>query len=234
MPGSKSSNASSAKGGSEEKKITMKVVHRITPTNPVGTAIKAPLDLFVDLTTSFFDRINRLLLSVDKKVKAEPHNLPAVHPSFYACLVESTRLAYQIYVDQTLDDAHKITRYKNLNDWVTRLLLALDNISIPLIPDPEYAGPLPAGHEEIDVIADPLLRAQRKSLVNLSLGIGAELGALISGKSSPITSIPSSESNPLIADPQSLARGPWDSTESTSPIRELLQLALPIKSDEKA
>lgn len=212
----------------------MKIVQRATPTNPVGTAVKAPLDLFVDLTTSYFDRINRLLLSVDKKVKADPQNFPAVHPAFYACLIESTRLAHQIYYDQTLNNEQKLTRYKDLNEWVTRLLLALDNITIPLIPDPNYNGPLAPGHEDIDVVPEPTLRAQRKALISLSLGIGAELGALISGKSAPITAIPSSESEPLIADPTSLSRGPWESATSTSPVRDLLRLASPQSPTENA
>lgn len=233
VPASNSA-ASPSKAAAGPKKISMKVVPRSTPSNPHGTAIKAPLDLFTELFTSYFDRLNRLLLSVDKKVKADPYNMATVHPAFYACLIESTRLAYQIYFDRTLDEEQKRMRYKTLNEWVTRLMLSLDNISIPLIPDPDYNGPLAPGDENIDVIADPTLRLQRKSLLNLALGIGAELGALISGSATEITAIPHGDGAPLIADPSSLAQAPWESTESTSPVRELLQLALPpATSDSK-
>lgn len=226
LPPSGSTAASPSKAGAGSKKVQMKVIPRCTPSNPAGTAIKAPLDLFTELFTSYFDRLNRLLLSVDKKVKADPYNMAAVHPSFYACLVESTRLAYQIYFDRTADEEQKRMRYKTLNEWVTRLMLSLDNISIPLIPDPDYKGPLAPGDEGIDVIADPTLRLQRKSLLNLALGIGAELGALISGSATDITAI-ASDGAPLIADPTSLSHAPWESSESTSPVRELLRLALP-------
>lgn len=209
--------------------MTLKIAPRSTATNPVGLSINPPLDIFQDMTTSYFERLNKLLVTVDKKVAADPENLPAHHPAFYACLLECTHLLYHVYNDQTLNDSQRETRYRTINEWVTRLLLSLDNIQIPLVPDPDHPGPIPKEEADLHVVADPVLRARRKSLINLSLGIGAELGALISGKSAPITSIPTTSDRPLVADPASLSSGPWDSPNSPSPVLALLREATPPK-----
>lgn len=122
-----------------------------------------------------------------------------LHMSMYACLVEAERLIFHIFHDLTLDSAQKQTRFKLLNEWITRMLLALDGMTVPMIPVPKSADPAAspdatnaATEEDQEYEPDPEIRAKRKSLVNLSLALGAELAALASSKSPSDGSIASS------------------------------------------
>lgn len=182
-----------------------------------------------DMTTAYLNRLNKLLLSVDKKLKLNSEYNDSIHMATYVCLLESTRLAYQIWHDKTIDESQKVTRLKMLNEWITRMLLTLDNINVPLIKDPNHVlqNSDSSDPDADGYIPDPEIRARRKVLVNLSLSIGSELTSLISfldPSSSSSSSTPSSQSNTSIPDKMNLL---WEDPSSSSPVASLLKEANP-------
>jgi hypothetical protein len=183
--------------------------------------------MFTDMTMSYLDRLNKLLLIVDKRLKDHSEYSDSIHASTYACLLESTRLAYHIYHDSTLIPTHKKTRFKMLNEWITRMLLSLDNITVPLIKEKsdstDCVAASSADADSDDWVPNPEIRAKRKSLVNLSLGIGTELGLLVTVTDSMTASSISSATNSN----SSLLQHPWESSQSNSEVHKLLALANP-------
>jgi len=184
---------------------------------------------------SYLDRLNKLILVVDKKLKTNSAYNDQLHASVYACVLESTRLAYHIYHDSSLDKTHKQTRYKMLNEWITRMLLTLDNITIPLIkPTPskiDAQSTADVSSEAEELILDPEKRARRKSLINLCLAIGSEL-SLLSGNTSSSSSSQSYISSPPPPSSSSSKEGSlehfmWESPASSSPVHPLLAIANP-------
>lgn len=183
-----------------------------------------------DMTTAYLTRLNKLLLSVDKKLKMNSDYTDSIHMSTYVCLLESTRLAFHIWHDTTIDESQKATRLKMLNEWITRMLLTLDNINVPLIKDPNYVvqNSDSSDPDADGWIPDPMIRAKRKALVNLSLSIGSELASLISFLD------PSSPSSSSSLPPQSPTSSTstnmnllWEDISSLSPVSSLLRAANP-------
>lgn len=177
---------------------------------------------------SYLDRLNKLLLVVDKKLKVNSEYNDQIHASIYASVLEATRLTYHIYHDSSLDTQRKQTRYKMLNEWITRMLLALDNVTIPMIKaSPTSSSSHSPGMEEDEFVLDPEKRARRKSLINLCLTIGAELSSMSGSALLSPVSTPVPVSHAPTSPEGSLEHFMWESPASSSPVHSLLALANP-------
>jgi hypothetical protein len=181
-----------------------------------------------DMTTAYLDRLNKLLLFVDKKLKSNSEYSGPIHTSLYVCLLESTRLAHVIYHDSTLDSTQKVVRLKMLNEWITRVLLTLDNIIVPLIKDASVPSADSSDPEAEEWIPDPEIRAKRKSLVNLALGIGSDLSSIIADID-PNKAASSSQAATKL--PPSM-KNLWELDEASSEVYQLLKLANPHHSPQ--